>query len=68
MALCYGRLLGYFPEPSKSCVVVSEKFTSEAENIFSEFGIKVVHNKTVLGVIIGNEAGRSSYIEQLVNK
>ena len=59
-------MYGYFVEPSKSCVVVDESFASEAESMFSEYGVKVVRSQRLLGGVIGDEAGRLNYIQELV--
>ena len=37
-----------------------------AENIFSEYGVKVMCNQILLGGVVGDEAGRLSYIRELV--
>ena len=63
----HGPSFGYFVEPSKSYVVVDQSFVSEAENIFSDYGVKVVHSQRLLGGVIGDEAGRLSYVRELVN-
>ena len=45
---------------------MNESFVSEAENIFSEYGVKVMRSQRLLGGVIGDEAGRLSYIRELV--
>ena len=63
-----GPSFGYFPEPSKSFLVVDEKFISEAENVFGGSGVNVVCSRRLLGGVIGNEAGRNAYVEELVKQ
>ena len=62
----HGPMFGYFIEPSKSCVVVDENFVLEAENIFSEYGVKVMRSQRLLGGVIGDVACRVNYIRELV--
>ena len=37
----YGPLFGYFPEPTKSWLIVKENYKTKAEEIFSDTNIKI---------------------------
>ena len=60
-----GPLYGYFPEPTKSYLIVDEKYTSIAGGIFEEFGVRVVQSRRMLGGIIGNNTGKKEFLNQL---
>jgi len=53
---------GYFPEPIKSFVVVSERFKGEAEAAFGGLGVHVVTNHRFLGGFIGSLSARDDYV------
>lgn len=61
-----GPLFGYFPQPSKTFLVVDEQFVSDAKSIFCETGINVVCSRRLLGGVIGNEDGKMTYVERMV--
>ena len=49
-----GRPRGYFPEPTKSILVVAPRNVAQAEDFFRGMGIKVVTGNRYLGVFIGD--------------
>ena len=44
-----GPLFGYFPDPAKSLLVVDKRFTTQAKEMFEEFGVQVVNTRRLLG-------------------
>ena len=63
-----GPLFGYYPEPSKSYLVVHENFLSEAKSVFEGTGVNVVMSHRLLGGVIGSRSGKLSFIEERVKK
>ena len=63
-----GPSYGYFPEPTKSYVIVDESFNSDAANIFQAYGVKVVQSRRVLGGIIGDKSGKKEFLADTVTK
>ena len=61
-----GPKYGYFPEPSKSVLVVDHEFKDKAELLFGEFGVKVVSGSRFLGGYIGDDHGRKEYVKMKV--
>ena len=61
-----GPKYGYFPEPSKSVLVVDQEFKDKAELLFGEFGVKVVSGSRFLGEYIGDDHGRKEYVKMKV--
>jgi len=53
---------GYFPEPTKNFVVVSERFKGEVEAVFGGFGVHMVTGHRPLGDFIGSLSGRGEYM------
>jgi len=63
-----GPAFGYFPEPTKSFVVVSERFKGETEAVFGGLGVRVVTGHRFLGGFIGSLSGRNEYVQSKVHK
>ena len=63
-----GPLFGYFPEPSKSHLIVSESNLENARLLFSDTGVNVVMDGRFLGGVIGNKEARDSFISGKVEK
>jgi len=63
-----GPSFGYFPEPTKSFVVVSESFRGEAEAVFGGLGIRVVTSHRFLRGFIGSLSARDDYVLSKVHR
>ena len=63
-----GPAFGYFPEPSKSFVVIDEYCKTKAENLFHDLGVQVVTSHSYLGGFIGDLHDRDVFVHQKVNK
>ena len=63
-----GPSFGYFPEPSKSFLVVDDKQLSKGTEAFSGLGINVVCSQRLLGGVIGNTVGRIAIVETLIKQ
>ena len=57
-----GPKFGYHPEPSKSVVVVSEKFVSEAKQIFEGSGVTIATGSRFLGGFVGSRKEQESFL------
>jgi len=57
-----GPAFGYFPEPTKNFVVVSERFMGEVEAVFGGFGVHVVTGHRFLGGFIGSLSARDDFV------
>jgi len=54
LLLHHGSTYGYYPNPAKCCLVVDNKFVSEAMAIFGHLGSKIVTSHRFLGGFIGD--------------
>ena len=52
LCLC-GPSFGYYSEPTKGCVVVNERWKSDAAAVFGDLGVKVVTRHRFLGGLLG---------------
>ena len=65
----FGPLLGYYPEPSKSWLIVKEQLADDASQIFSDTEIKITtEGRKYLGGFIGKQEAQSQYAKELVSK
>ena len=64
--LRHGPAFGYFPEPSKSCLVVARCDIPEAERLFGDLGVKICTSHRVLGGHVGSAAERSDFVQEKV--
>ena len=65
----FGPLLGYYPEPTKSWLIVKEELFVDASQIFSDTQIKITtEGRKYLGGFIGKPEARSKYAQKLVSK
>ncbi len=62
-----GPKFGYFPEPSKSVLVVGEKFSKQAEKLFGNLGVKIVRGCRFLGGYVGDREGCETFVQTKVN-
>ena len=63
-----GPSYGYHPEPTKCMIVVSSDYLSLAHQIFDSFGVRITTSHRLLGGVIGDHDGISSYLECCVNE
>jgi hypothetical protein len=64
-----GPKLGYFPEPTKSWLVVKPELKSEAEAVFKGTGVNItIEGRKYLGSPIGTEAYMDSFVTELINE
>ena len=61
-----GPDFGYFPEPSKSYLIVNESNKDLANLLFADFGLKIVTSGRFLGGVVGDKAGRESFVKKKV--
>ena len=52
---------GYFPEPTKSFLVVTKQY-EEVKELFKDHGVIVVSGHRFLGGVIGDKDNQKSYI------
>jgi hypothetical protein len=57
---------GYYPEPTKSVLVVSTANFARANAEFADLGFKVTTGSRYLGGFIGEEAGRDELLEEKI--
>ena len=63
-----GPAFGYYPEPTKSFIVVNERWKKEAAAIFGDLGVQVVTGHRFLGGFIGSQYGRGEYVMSKVRR
>jgi hypothetical protein len=61
-----GPKYGYYPEPSKSYLVVHPKFVEHAKILFAGFNINIVTGSRFLGGFIGSIEDTNLWIEEKV--
>ena len=59
-----GSVFGYFPEPSKSFLVVDKQYAEEALHIFDKYSITIVDGKKFLGGFIGGGNEKDIYLKK----
>ena len=59
-----GPAFGYFPEPSKSFLVVDTQYAEEAHHIFDKYLITIVERKKILGGLIGDGNEKDIYMKK----
>ena len=62
-----GPIFGYFPEPSKSAIVVASEFVQEAQDLFDDLGVRVTTSHRLLGGHIGSTEGCSEFVKRKVD-
>ena len=63
-----GAVYGYYPNPSKCCLVVDPTFVSQASTLFGHLGIKIVTSHLFLGGFIGDSSSSSAFASEKVQK
>ena len=64
-----GPAFGYFPNPTKTCLVVKEESAAMAKEVFQGTGISVTEEgKRHLGAAIGTQTFIERYVEQKVSE
>ena len=53
-----GPKYGYYPEPSKSYLIVHPNFVEKADQLFDTFGIRIFEGRRYLGGFIGSDEGK----------
>jgi hypothetical protein len=61
-----GPVYGFFPEPSKSILIVRAHSRTRAKSIFDDLGCKVQTGSRYLGGYIGSKADRELWIQEKV--
>jgi hypothetical protein len=59
-----GPNYGYFPEPSKSILVVRQHNLEAAQNAFPDFGFKVTTGSRCLGGFVGEDSALGNWIRE----
>ena len=59
-----GPAFGYFPEPTKTYMVVDESDFEEAQRLFEPLGVNVTVSHRLLGGHLGSSAGRSLFVQE----
>ena len=67
--LCsYGPSFGYYPEATKSFVVINERWKSDAAVVFGDLGVQVVTGQRILGGFIGSPKESDQYVMSKVDR
>ena len=61
-----GPRYGYYPEPSKSVLVVDQRYKDEAASVFEGTGVSVVTGHRFLGGFVGDREGGVCFVEKKV--
>ena len=63
-----GPSFGYHPEPTKSFIVVDERWRSEAVAVFGDLGVQVVTGHRFLDGFIGSQSEKDEYVMSKVRR
>ena len=63
----HGPKSGYFPEPSKSFLIVKEGKEDQAKELFEEFGVEIVQSKKFLGGCLGESNEVKKFVKEKVD-
>eukprot|EP00919_Chromeraceae_sp_WS-2016_P006955 GHVR01016272.1.p1 GENE.GHVR01016272.1~~GHVR01016272.1.p1 ORF type:complete len:413 (+),score=49.68 GHVR01016272.1:216-1454(+) len=61
-----GPAVGYFPQPTKTYLVVHHTYVAEAERLFAGTGVTVVTHHRILGGVLGDDSECERYVKQKV--
>ena len=61
-----GPAFGYYPEPSKSYLLVNDRHRIEAERLFAALGVQIVAGHRFLGGYLDDHAGCEHYVSDKV--
>ena len=65
----FGPAFGYYPNPSKTWLLVKEEYLEVAEEVFAEYGINIASTgRKHLGSAIGNNAFIDEFMKSKVSK
>ena len=62
------RTYGYFPKPSKSCLIVKDSMIHQASSLFHNLSIDVVTSCHFLGSVIDDISGRNKFISHKIKE
>ncbi len=62
-----GPKFGYYPQPSKSCLIVDAHFISDYKSMFSDVGVNVVQGSRFLRGYVGDRDGLVEYVTEKVH-
>ena len=64
-----GPFLGYFPEPTKSWLIVKPEYLVQAVDVFAGTGINITdEGRKHLGAVIGSEKYKVKYVNEQIDK
>ena len=64
-----GPKYGYFPQASKTILIVKERFEAKAKAIFGKSGIKIsTRGERHMGEVVGSERFKDEYVSNKVEK
>uniref|UniRef100_A0A8D8RP38 Reverse transcriptase domain-containing protein n=1 Tax=Cacopsylla melanoneura TaxID=428564 RepID=A0A8D8RP38_9HEMI len=61
-----GPKWGYYPEPSKSYLIIKDGMQQEAEQLFNMYNVKIVRSHKFLGSMIGSQDNIENFVEEKV--
>ena len=60
-----GPSYGYYPEPSKSFIVVNANFPDEAQSLFDDLHVNIVTSQRLLGSVVGESSECLQFVNDL---
>ena len=69
MIIDIGKFIGYIAKPSKSWLIVKDKYIDLATFVFKDAGINITpRGKRHLGAVIGSDEFKKEYVAEKVDK
>ena len=69
MSCTLGPKFGYYPETSKSWLIVKEKAKQQALSVFTDTAIKItIKGPGHLGVVIGSSKYKHEYVQKKIDE